>query len=414
MERAAETIAPSHPLQLPDAGATVHFSDNVAALTPSATLAITARAKKMRAEGRSIIDLSAGEPSFPTPEVAAEGAAAAVRAGRTGYPPTPGVPELREGIVRYLGETSSYAPDDPAGVLVSAGVKQGLFNLCFCLFGEGDEVLIPAPFWTSYLAIVELARARPVVVQTKFDEGFALSVDRLEAQRTENTKGLFLNSPSNPSGVVMDLGILEDICAWAGEHGIWILSDEIYRRLYFDGDSAPSVFDVKDRPGHVVALDGMSKAFSMPGWRIGWSVGPPELIRKASALQSQTTSAAAGPSQYAAAAALASEGRESIVGEFRRILDRRRQAAHAALQGIPGFDAPLPPGAIYMYGRLGSGDQAPGDSAAVAESLLMETGVATVPGEAFGTPGFLRLNFSVEDKIFAEGSDRIRAWFGST
>jgi aspartate/methionine/tyrosine aminotransferase len=174
----------------------------------------------------------------------------------------------------------------------------------------------------------------------------------------------------------MDLGILEDICAWAGEHGIWILSDEIYRRLYFDGDSAPSVFDVKDRPGHVVALDGMSKAFSMPGWRIGWSVGPPELIRKASALQSQTTSAAAGPSQYAA--------------------------------------APLPPGAIYMYGRLGSGDQAPGDSAAVAESLLMETGVATVPGEAFGTPGFLRLNFSVEDKIFAEGSDRIRAWFGST
>ena len=392
----------------------MHFSDNVAALTPSATLAITARAKKMRAEGRSIIDLSAGEPSFPTPEVAAEGAAAAVRAGRTGYPPTPGVPELREGIVRYLSETSSYAPDDPAGVLVSAGVKQGLFNLCFCLFGEGDEVLIPAPFWTSYVAVVELARARPVVVQTEFDDGFALSVDRLEAQRTENTRGLFLNSPSNPSGVVMDLGILEDICAWAGEHGIWILSDEIYRRLYFAGDSAPSVFDVKDRPDHVVALDGMSKAFSMPGWRIGWSVAPPELIRKASALQSQTTSAAAGPSQYAAAAALASEGRESIVGEFRRILDRRRQAAHAALQGIPGFDAPLPPGAIYMYGRLGSGDQAPGDSAAVAESLLVETGVATVPGEAFGTPGFLRLNFSVEDEIFAEGSDRIRAWFGST
>jgi aspartate aminotransferase len=391
----------------------VRFSDNVAALTPSATLAITARAKKMRAEGRSIIDLSAGEPSFPTPEVAAEGAAASVRAGRTGYPPTPGVPELREGVVRYLAETCSCAPDDPAGVLVSAGVKQGLFNLCFCLFGERDEVLVPAPFWTSYLAVVELARARPVVVPTEFQEGFALSVDRLEAQRTENTRGLLLNSPSNPSGVVTDLGTLEEICAWAGEHGIWILSDEIYRRLYYQGESAPSVFDVKDRPDHIVSLDGMSKAFSMPGWRIGWSVGPPELIKKASALQSQTTSAAAGPSQYAAAAALASEARESIVGDFRQILDRRRRAAHAALQGIPGFQAPLPPGAIYLYGRLGSGDEESRDSAAVAESLLVETGVATVPGEAFGTPGFLRLNFSVEDEVFAQGADRIRDWFGS-
>jgi aspartate/methionine/tyrosine aminotransferase len=414
VERAAETIALSHPLQLTDAGATVQFSDNVAALTPSATLAITARAKQMRAEGRSIVDLSAGEPSFPTPEVAAEGAAAAVRAGRTGYPPTPGVPELREGIVHYLDQTSSFAPHDPTGVLVSAGVKQGLFNLCFCLFGDGDEVLVPAPYWTSYLAVVELARARPVVVQTEFADGFALSVDRLEAQRTENTRGLLLNSPSNPSGSVTDLHTLESICAWAGDHGIWILSDEIYRRLYFDGESAPSVFDVKDRPDHVVALDGMSKAFSMPGWRIGWSVGPPELIRKASALQSQTTSAAAGPSQYAAAAALASEGREAIIGEFRRILDRRRRAAHVALQGIPGFNAPLPPGAIYMYGRLGADDRTDRDSASVAESLLVETGVATVPGEAFGTPGFLRLNFSVDDEIFAEGADRIRGWFDPT
>ena len=413
MKRVAETIAPPHSLQLPDAGVTVRFSNNVAALTPSATLAITARAKQMRAEGHSIIDLSAGEPSFPTPEVAAEGAAAAVRAGRTGYPPTPGVPELRSGVIRYLGETSEFAPDDPAGVLVSAGVKQGLFNLCFCLFGEGDEVLVPAPFWTSYLAVVELARARPVMVQTEFDDGFALSVDLLEAQRTENTRGLFLNSPSNPSGVVMEIGTLEEICAWAGEHGIWVLSDEIYRRLYYEGGSAPSVFDLKDRPEHVVSLDGMSKAFSMPGWRIGWSVGPPELIRKASALQSQTTSAAAGPSQYAAAAALASEGREAIIGDFRQILDRRRRAAHTALQGIPGFDVPLPPGAIYMYGRLGSEDASEADSAAVAEALLVETGVAAVPGEAFGTPGYLRLNFSVEDETFAEGADRIRAWFGT-
>ena len=391
----------------------MRFSSNVSALKPSATLAITARARQMRAEGRSIIDLSAGEPSFATPEVAAEGSAAAVRAGRTGYPPTPGFPELRESITRYLVETSAHAPEDPAGVLVSAGVKQALFNLCFSLFGEGDEVLIPAPFWTSYLAIVELARARPVIVETDFDQGFALSVDQLEARRTDSTRGLFLNSPSNPSGAVMDQQTLEDVCSWAGEHGIWVLSDEIYRRLHYDGSPAPSVLDVRNRPEHIVAMDGMSKAFSMPGWRIGWAVGPPELIKKASDLQSQTTSAAAGPSQFAAAAVLASESRERVIAEFRTILDRRRQSAHSELQGIEGFEVPLPPGAIYLYGRIGGGDPQAADSAAVAEALLQQTGVACVPGEAFGTPGYLRLNFSVDDEVLAAGAELLRDWFAA-
>ena len=387
------------------------FSTNVAALTPSATLAITARAKKLRAEGRSIVDLSAGEPSFPTPDVAAEGAAASVRAGRTGYPPTPGIPELRQGVARYLADTSAHAPGDPEGVLVSAGVKQALFNLSFCLFGDGDEVLIPAPYWTSYTAIVELARARPVIVATEFERGFALDVAALEAHRTPRTRGLFLNSPSNPSGAVFDLATLSAVCAWAGEHGIWVLSDEIYRRLYYDGPAAPSVLDVAERPATVVAMDGLSKAFSMPGWRIGWAVGEPELIRKASALQSQTTSAAAAPSQYAAAAVLASERREEIVGEFRGTLDRRRRAAHAALQGLPGLEVPEPPGAIYLYARLGDDAPRGRDSASTAEALLVESGVATVPGEAFGTPGYLRMNFSVDEETFAEGADRIRAFF---
>jgi aspartate/methionine/tyrosine aminotransferase len=391
----------------------VRFSSNVSSLKPSATLAITARAKKMRAEGRSIIDLSAGEPSFATPEVAAEGSAAAVRAGRTGYPPTPGFPELRESITRYLVETSAHAPEDPAGVLVSAGVKQALFNLCFTLFGEGDEVLIPAPFWTSYLAIVELGRATPVVVETQFEQGFALTVDQLEARRTGATRGLFLNSPSNPSGAVMDQQTLERICAWAGEHGIWVLSDEIYRRLHYDGSPAPSVLDVKDRPEHVVAMDGMSKAFSMPGWRIGWAVGPAELIKKAADLQSQTTSAAAGPSQFAAAAVLASESRERVIAEFRTILDRRRRSAYAELQGIEGFEVPLPPGAIYLYGRIADTAAGPADSAGVAEALLQETGVACVPGEAFGTPGYLRLNFSVDDEVLASGAELLRGWFAA-
>jgi aspartate aminotransferase len=392
----------------------VRFSSNVAALTPSATLAITARAKTLRAEGRSIVDLSAGEPSFSTPEVAAEGAAASVRAGRTGYPPVPGIPELRQGVIRYLSDTSVHAPDDPEGVLVSAGVKQALFNLCYCLFGDGDEVLIPEPYWTSYTAIVELARARPVTIPTEFERGFALDVSAIEARRTPRTRGLFLNSPSNPSGAVYDLRTLAEICAWAGEHGIWVLSDEIYRRLYYDGPAAaPSVLDVETRPETVIAMDGLSKAFSMPGWRIGWAVGPPELIRKAAALQSQTTSGAAAPSQYAAAAVLASERREAIVSGFREILDRRRRAAQAALQDVPGLEVPEPRGAIYLYARLGPDAPQGLDSAATAEALLAESGVASVPGEAFGTPGFLRLNFSVADATFADGADRIRAFFGS-
>ncbi len=392
----------------------MRFSNNVASLKPSATLAITGRAKQLSAEGRSIVDLSAGEPSFLTPGVAAEGAMAAIRAGQTGYPPTQGLPELRSGIVRYLAESCDHAPDDPSGVLVSNGVKQALFNLCFCLVGEGDEVLVPAPYWTSYLAIVQLARARPVVVPTLFEDGFSLSVDQLEEHRTANTRCLFLNSPSNPSGAVIERQTLGEILAWAGEHGIWVLSDEIYRRLHYGEGAAPSVLDVSDRPEHVISLDGMSKAFSMPGWRIGWAVGPREIIGKACALQSQTTSAAAGPSQYAASAVLASETRESIIGDFIDILDRRRRAAHAALAGLRGFEAHLPPAGIYLYGRLASDAKGAGDSAAVAEALLVERGVAAVPGEAFGTPGFLRLNFSVEDAVFAEGAERIRSWFEST
>jgi aspartate aminotransferase len=274
----------------------VEFSDNVARLEPSATLAITARAKAMQAAGQSVVNLSAGEPSFPTPAAAAAGAAASVEAGRTGYPPTSGIPSLRESIARYTAETSGSGDVDPGSVLVSAGVKQVLYNLTYCLFGEGDEVLIPAPYWPSYSAIVHLSRAVPVVVPLDWSDGFRLTGDALEEFRTDRTRGLLLNSPSNPTGAVTGLADLAGVLAWAGEHDVWVLSDEIYRRLYYEGGSAPSVLDVADRPERVVAMDGMSKAFSMPGWRIGWGIGPAEVMEQASALQSQTTSGAAGPS----------------------------------------------------------------------------------------------------------------------
>lgn len=386
------------------------FSDNIARLEPSPTLAITARARAMQAAGRSIVNLSAGEPSFATPTVAAEGAAAAVAAGKTGYPPTPGIPELREAVARYSLETTNAAELGPEQVLVSAGVKQALFNLCYCLFGRGDEVLLPAPYWPSYTAIVHLSRARPIDVPLAWEDGFRLTADVLEAHRTERTRGVLINSPSNPSGAVTAEADLAGVLEWAGEHGVWVLSDEIYRRLYYgeDRESAPSVLDVPDRPEHVVALDGMSKAFSMPGWRIGWAVGPAEVIEQAAALQSQTTSAAAGPSQYAAASILDAPEREEVVGVFRDTLDGRRRRSLEALRGIPDIDVKDQPGAIYHYLRLPEGR----DAVDTAEALLVEGGVAAIPGDAFGTPGYLRITYAGDDEALDEGGRRLAAFFG--
>lgn len=384
------------------------FSDNVARLESSATLAITARAKAMQADGHSVINLSAGEPSFITPEPAASAATAAVAAGRMGYPPTPGIPELRSAIASYSNETTAAAEARPSGVLVGAGVKQVLFNLAYCLFGSGDEVLVPAPYWPTYLATVHLARATPVIVSLDWSDEFRLTADKLESHRTDRTRGVLLNSPSNPAGAVIDRPDLEEILAWAGEHDVWVLSDEIYRRLYYGEGSATSVLDIKDRPERVVALDGMSKAFSMPGWRIGWGVGPPDLLAKAAALQSQTTSGAAGPSQYASAALLESPERESIIDNFRSTLERRRSTSLTALRLIPGIEVLEQPGAIYHYLRLRSGD----NSMDTAESLLTQAGVATIPGEAFGTPGYLRITFAGADEPLAEGVRRIAGYFG--
>ena len=367
----------------------MRFSRNIASLVPSATLAISARAKKMRAAGESVINLSAGEPSFLTPDVAIQAGLDYVRSGRAGYPPTPGTPGLRSAVASYINQTTARERVDPANVLISAGVKQALFNACFCLFESGDEVLVPVPYWPTYLATLELAGA---------------TLDRL---RTPATRGLFLNSPSNPSGDVYDRDLMAEIADWARANDVWILSDEIYRRLYYDGESAPSIYDVPHADGLVLHLDGISKAFSMPGWRIGYAVGPEEVIQKMSALQSQTTSGAAGPSQDAAAAVLSSPLRDDIVRDFRDILRRRRDTAIDALSGVPGLELRAPAGAIYLYVRLTQTS----DSMSVAEDLLVQEGVATIPGEPFGTPGFLRLNYSVSDEELAEGLARIKTFF---
>ncbi|MFQ5888772.1 MAG: pyridoxal phosphate-dependent aminotransferase [Gemmatimonadota bacterium] len=386
----------------------MRFSRNVAALEPSATLALTARARRLKAQGLSIIDLSAGEPSFHTPEFASAAASESIRAGRTGYPPTQGIPELREAVTRYLSDTTAASRTGTEEVLISAGVKQALFNCAYCLFQTGDAVLVPTPSWPTYLPLVRLTGADPIEVPTRWEEGFRLDPDQLERRRGANTRGLILNSPGNPTGVVYEAGLLAEIAAWCERHGVWLLSDEIYRRLYYAGDWAPSVFDLQNRAERVVLFDGISKSFSMPGWRIGFAAGPRELIGKATDLQSQTTSGASAPAQYAAAAAFGDvDQREETIQGFRHILARRREAALQALEGVPGLEVRAPEGAIYLFVRLTGGEK----SASVAEQLLVQAGVACVPGEPFGSPGFLRFSFAADDREIREGLGRVAAFF---
>lgn len=387
----------------------VEFSSNIAALKPSATLALAARARRLRAEGVPVVDLSAGEPAYPTPAYAAEAGVESIRADKTGYPPTQGIPELRAAIAGYLRDTTSAGTLDPGRVLVSAGVKQALFNCCYSLFGPGDEVLVLAPYWPSYPAIVELAGARPVIVDTSWRDGFTPDPDRLEAARTERTRGLLVNSPGNPTGAVYGRDTLAALARWCDERGIWLFSDEIYRPLAY-GAPAPSILDVPHAPERTVLLDGVSKTFCMPGWRIGFAVGPAELIRKATDLQSQTTSGAVAPSQYAAAAALGNAAaRDAWVKEFRDLLEGLRGAGMAILGEIGRLEVPQPPGAIYFYARLRDDERR--GSLETAEALLQDAAVACIPGEPFGSPGFLRFNFAVERDDLEEGLTRVRSFF---
>ena len=387
----------------------VRFSSNVDVLKPSATLGFAARARALQAAGRSLVDLTAGELAFRTPEFASRAGIRAIEEGHTKYPPTPGIPALRAAAATYLDETTAHAPADPSRILISAGVKQALFNCLYCLFGPGDEVLVPTPTWPTYETAVALTGATPILVPTPWEDNFQVSIETLERARTERTRGLIINSPSNPTGAVYPAPLLDELVRWCGQHGVWLLSDEIYRRLYFSGSAAPSVYDVADRPDHVILLDGVSKAFAMTGWRIGFAEGPAEIIAKASDLQSQTTSGAAVPSQYAAAAALSqTQQRESAIAEFVRILDANRRAGYETLRAIQALDIRLPEGGIYLFARLSDG----GTSDGVAEDLL-EAGVACLPGEPFGSPGYLRLNFAVDSETLVEGLDRVARFFAA-
>ena len=387
-------------------------SVNIATMRESATIAVSARARALRAAGRPVIDLGAGEPDFDTPAFIREAAKRAIDEGATHYTATAGIPPLREAIAAHA--TSRFGGDavEPADIVVSTGSKQALFNACFSLFGPGDEVLIPTPSWTSYFEMIALARATAIEVAGDPACGLKVDAEALRAACTPRTRGLMLNSPCNPTGSIYSAEELSSILALAAEQGWWVLSDEIYRRITYESP-APSILDVATERDRLVVIDGVAKAYAMTGWRIGWAIAPAPLAAAMTALQSHTTSNASSVSQAAALAALRDTGpadREiaSMVGHFRA----RRDAVLTELRATPGLRFIEPRGAFYLY--LDVSDTFAGDpdpATHFAREVLEHYEVAIVPGGAFRTPNWVRLSYAAPTDQVVEGARRvIAAW----
>ena len=394
------------------------YSDNVSRLQPSATMAVSTLAKRLRAEGRDIIDLSAGEPDFGTPDWISEAGIEGIRSGSTRYTPVSGTPELRRAIAGYL-ESVAGKPVDWGGVVVGAGAKQALFNAAFTLFGPGDEVLVGAPYWTSYPQMVALARADPIPVAGDPDRSFLLTRADLDAVCTERTRGLILCSPSNPTGAVYTLEELREIADWAKEKDVVLIADEIYRAIYFgdDGPFAPSILQLPEESlGPYVLIDGASKCFAMTGWRIGFSYSEVEFAKKLAALQSHATSNAATPSQMAALSAFsdpphALEATREMAAKFRQ---RRDRVVQLMSELLPQLSFVEPMGAFYFFIRVDAlFREGLSDSTALCSWLLEESGVAMVPGVAFGDDRFVRISFATSEELMERALRRVAEVVGS-
>lgn len=385
------------------------FSANVRKLQPSATIAVSTLAKRLKAEDRDILDLSAGEPDFRTPGFISRGGIEGIDSGRTGYTPPAGLPELRQAIASRLSDQAGRQLDW-SDVVVTAGAKQALFNAAFTLFGPGDEVLIAAPYWTTYPDLIELARARPKTVFGPVESGFKVSPAELERSWTPKVRGLIINSPNNPTGTVYSLPELEAIASWAKARSVWVIADEIYRRIHHDapGD-APGLLDLPEEAlPDVVLVDGASKCFAMTGWRIGYSYCAGPLAKKMTALQSQTTSNASAPAQMAALRAYGEPAlADASVARMGIAFARRRDLTTRLFEALlPEAELVRPQGAFYLYFRS---DNLGGASSSTewCSELLSEEGVALVPGAAFGDDRWTRLSFAAQDSVIEEAVERI-------
>ena len=392
------------------------LSARISAIAESATLKVDAKAKSLLAAGRPIISYAAGEPDFATPANIVDAASAAVLDPKNHrYTPAAGLPELREAIAAKTLRDSGLEVGTNQ-VVVTNGGKQAVYQAFATLVDEGDDVLVPTPYWTTYPEAIKLAGGNTIEVFAGADQGYLVTVEQLEAARTENTKVLLFVSPSNPTGAVYSPEQTKAIGEWALEHGIWVISDDIYQNLVYDGVRAVSIVEaVPALADTTILVNGVAKSYSMTGWRLGWMVGPVDAMKGAANLQSHLTSNVSNISQRAAIEALT--GPQDAVEEMRLAFDRRRKLIVAELNKIEGLHCPTPQGAFYVYpdvtGLLNRewGGVTPTTSLELADLILEQAEVAVIPGEAFGPSGYLRLSYALGDDALLEGVQRLQKLF---
>lgn len=390
-------------------------SVRLGALQESATLAVDAKAKALKAAGKPVIGFAAGEPDFPTPAPILVAALEAVKDPKNHkYTPAVGLPEFRKVIAEKTFRDSGVEVD-PANIIVTNGGKQAVFQAFAALVSDGDDVLLPAPYWTTYPEVIRLCGGNPIEVFAGADQHYKVTVDQLDKALTEKTKVLLLCSPSNPTGAVYTSAEIKAIGKWALENGIWVISDEIYEHLVYEGEVAYILREVPELADQTIIVNGVAKTYAMTGWRVGWMYGPADVIKKAANFQSHLTSNVSNISQRAALAALA--GDQEVVQEMKNAFDRRRKKMVAMLQEINGLTVPEPNGAFYVFPNVEKllGKEIHGrvanTSAELAVIILEEAEVAVVPGEAFGAPGYLRFSYSLSDEALEEGLKRLQKLF---
>ncbi|GAA0236618.1 pyridoxal phosphate-dependent aminotransferase [Saccharothrix mutabilis subsp. mutabilis] len=401
----------------PGSSAFPRISKRIGGIAESATLAVDAKAKALKAAGRPVIGFGAGEPDFPTPEaIVAAAAAACADPKNHRYTPAAGLPELREAVAAKTKRDSGYEVT-AAQVLITNGGKQAVYQAFATIVDPGDEVLLPAPYWTTYPEAITLAGGVPVQVTADETTDYLVTVEQLEAARTEKTKVLLLCSPSNPTGSVYSREQITAIGEWALEHGLWVITDEIYEHLLYDGAETVSLpVAVPAMADRTIVLNGVAKTYAMTGWRVGWLIGPTDVVKAAANLQSHLTSNVANVSQRAALEAVS--GSLDAVDEMRKAFDRRRRTIVDLLSAIPGVECPTPKGAFYVYpsvkaliGKTLRGTEIK-DTVQLAALILEHAEVAVVPGEAFGTPGYLRLSYALGDDDLKTGVTRMAELLG--
>ncbi len=390
-------------------------SVRLGALQESATLAVDAKAKALKAAGKPVIGFGVGEPDFPTPDFIVEAAVAAARDPKNHkYSPAAGLPELRKAIAEKTFQDSG-VKIDPSQVIVTNGGKQAVFQAFAAIVSDGDEVILPAPYWTTYPEAIRLCGGIPVEVFAGSAQDYKVTVPQLQAALSPQTKALLLCSPSNPTGSVYTATEIKEIGQWALANGIWIITDEIYEHLVYGEKQSYLLAEVPEMADRTIVVNGVAKTYAMTGWRVGWMYGPLDVIKQAANFQSHATSNVANVCQVAALAALT--GEQNIVAQMREVFDRRRQKIVAMLREIPGLEVPEPTGAFYVFPNVSAllGKEIKGrvahTSAELATLILEEAEVAVVPGEAFGAPGYLRLSYALNDADLVTGIERLQTLF---